>query len=394
MRKTWLRLIVVLGTVPLLSSPAARAEDARLEKAETSARGKIADAWRDLASDLVELGAGPEAREALARARREEPDAKELTALAPLVEALPEGAASTDAKVIDRVRKGRTDAAKAYDRLAKVLAKEESDPRRSQALVQALSLDPTTARIKKLADEAKKKPVLFATADHESVAYVSLPSSWKPGGSYPVLVSVDGAGAAFLGNANSFRNGRGSRPFITVSPHALSCTNAIDLTKFPAYDKALVDRWDGDRLGFDVPGLLAMLDLLTVHFGAQEKIAITGFSGGGKLCYGFLLRHPERVAAAAPACPNFLPSIAPGDVKVKDGGPPVHIFTGALDPHRDLTFGKTPPGIEEQTDQAMEALKDAGFTNVKRTMLDGVGHIACVEQVWDFVDEVGVGGKR
>ncbi|MGE0191381.1 MAG: hypothetical protein AB7T63_04990 [Planctomycetota bacterium] len=384
---------VVLGTVLLVASSTVRAEDARLEKAVASAKAKIAAVWRDLASDLAEHGAGPEARDALARARREEHDAKELAALAARVEALPDGEATTDAKLLERIRDGRADAAKAYDRLAKVLAKEENDPRRSQALVQALVLDPSTSRLKKIADEAKKKPVLFSTAEHEAVAYVSLPSSWKPGGSYPVLVSVEGAGAGFLGNANAFRNGRGSRPFITVSPHALSCSNAIDLAKFPAYDKALVDRWDGNRLGFDVPGLLAMLDFLRAHFGAQERVAITGFSGGGLLCYGFLLRHPDRVAAAAPACPNFLPSMSGGDVKPKDGGPPVQIFTGALDPHRDLTHGKTPPGIEEQTDQAMEALKEAGFTNVRRTMLEGVGHIPCVDQVWAFVDEVGVGGK-
>ena len=47
-----------------------------------------------------------------------------------------------------------------------------------------------------------------------------------------------------------------------------------------------------------------------------------------------------------------------------------------------------PPGIEEQTDWAMKAFADQGFTNVKRTMLPGVGHSALPREVWDFVDEV------
>ena len=59
----------------------------------------------------------------------------------------------------------------------------------------------------------------------------------------------------------------------------MSCTNAIDPKKFPAYDQAVIDEWNGKRTAFDVPGLLAILDFLRAHFGAEEKIAITGFSG-------------------------------------------------------------------------------------------------------------------
>ncbi|MGH7162588.1 MAG: hypothetical protein ACREID_03815, partial [Planctomycetota bacterium] len=73
---------------------------------------------------------------------------------------------------------------------------------------------------------------------------------------------------------------------------------------------------------------------------------------------------------------------------VDGGGPPVHIFTGEKDEHRYLTFGKTPPGIEEQTDNAVKALEGLGFTKVRRTMLPGVGHQAFVRQVWELCDEV------
>ncbi len=243
-------------------------------------------------------------------------------------------------------------------------------------------------RVMAIAGPAKKSPLLLISPTHQAAAYVSFPGSWKPGKSYPVLVSVDGAGANFKGNAKAFKSGRGSREFITGAPHAMCCTNEINAKKFPAYSKAIIDKWNSDRPAFDVPGLLAMLDFLHEHFGAEKKIAITGFSGGGNLCYGFLLRHPDRVFCAAPACANFQPSLARGAKKPEDGGPQVHVMTGANDPHRHLTHGKTPPGIEDQTDQAMQAFKENGFTNVKRTMLPGVGHSSLVRQVWTFVDEV------
>ena len=217
---------------------------------------------------------------------------------------------------------------------------------------------------------------------------MSFPKNWKAGTAYPVLVSVDGAGANFLGNAKAFKNARGSRAFITVAPHALSCTNAINPKKYPAYSQALIDEWNGKRVEFDVPGLLDMLDFLHEHFGAEKKVSITGFSGGGNLCYGFLFRHPDRVLCAAPACANFQPGLAREARTPDDGGPPVHVMTGEKDPHRHLTHGKTPPGIEQQTDWAMKAFEEHGFTNVKRTMLPGVGHSNLSKQVWAWVDEV------
>ena len=137
-----------------------------------------------------------------------------------------------------------------------------------------------------------------------------------------------------------------------------------------------------------MPGLLAILDLLRDEFGASEKVVITGFSGGGNLCYGFLLHHPDRVFCAAPACANFQPGLARGAQKPEGGGPPVHIRTGEKDPHRYLTHGKNPPGIEEQTDWAEKALKENGFENVKRTMLDGVGHSSLQREVWKSIDEI------
>ncbi|MDJ0975702.1 MAG: hypothetical protein QNJ98_14670 [Planctomycetota bacterium] len=387
MRRSLVFAVPVLLLLALATPLLAKDGSSRLEKSAQKHKTKIAEVWLKLGQDLARADLKSEAQDAHDKAKALDAELKGLDALATTIEGLA-GEGEATAATTKRIEKAQKDAAKGYDKLAKLFGKDEGDIRAMRHAVTALSLDASKKRVAALAAKAKKSPLLLVSPTHEAAAYVSLPGSWKPGKSYPVLVSVDGAGANFKGNANSFKSGRGSRPFITVAPNALSCTNAIDPKKFPAYSKALIDKWNGKRTSFDVPGLLAMLDFLHAHFGAEKKIAITGFSGGGNLCYGFTLRHPDRVFCAAPACANFQPGLAQGAKKPEDGGPRIHVMTGEKDPHRHLTHGKTPPGIEEQTDWAMKAFEENGFTNVKRTMLPGVGHSSLVRQVWDFVDEV------
>lgn len=379
--------VLALALLCLAAPLQAKGGKSKLDAAVAKQSTRIAGVWTKLAQDLIRQDLKTDALDALARAKALDAKHKDLSKLAGLVEALGGAGEATDA-TRKRIEKGHADAAKGHDKLAKVYAKAGDDAGAMRETLKALGLDASKKRVAAIADKARKGPLLLISPTHEAAAYVSLPGAWKPGKSYPVLVSVDGAGANFKGNATAFRGARGSRPFITVAPHALSCTNAINAKKFPAYSQALIDKWNGKRVAFDVPGLLAMLDFLHEHFGAEKEVAITGFSGGGNLCYGFLLQHPDRVFCAAPACANFQPGLASGAKKPEGGGPKVHVMTGEKDPHRYLTHGKTPPGIEEQTDWAMTAFEENGFTNVKRSMLSGVGHSNLARQVWQFVDEV------
>jgi hypothetical protein len=376
---------LLAGLAGLAASPLGA--DARLDRAEEKGRAKVAKVWLDLARHLEQRGLRSPAGDALARARELDPTLEDLDAVAGRIAALPEGG-EPDEAAAKRIAKARADAAKAYDQLAKVFADEGSDPRGTRYLLAAVALDPSKARIQHLASLAQAAPILFQAPDHPMVVLLSLPKGWRAGKPWPALVSVEGAGANFAGNSKTFLSARGSRDWITISPHALSCTNELDPAKYPAYPPALLNEWNARRAEFDVAGLLAVLDHATALFGAEDKVAITGFSGGGNLCYGFTLRHPDRVRLAAPACANFNPGLAQGAPRVEDGGPPVHVMTGENDPHRHLTHGRSPPGIEEQTDWAMKAFEERGFTRVKRTMLPGVGHSALPREVWAFVDEV------
>ena len=324
--------------------------------------------------------------------------------------------------------------AKKFDRLAAIKHDDAEDGRFLEYALKALRWDPSEARLKSTfslassaasagklvnacrlltalrrldsspagnakydaVDEklAAKDVALLGTKDHDLVAYVSLPRDWKRGRGYPVLVGVEGAGCNFAGYMKGFTGTRGSRGVIVVVPVSLSNTNKLEPSKYPAYSKGLLEKWNVARIDFDNKGLDAILAQVRDRFGGEDRVFMTGFSGGGQLCYFRLFMVPGRVRGAVPCCANFAGYGADtSDGGGESGGPPVHILTGEKDEHRDFTFGdKNSPGIEPQTDRAVEALKQMGFKNVRRTMVKGAGHSPLQDHVWKFVDEF-LGGK-
>jgi len=411
--------------VPLL--PAAAGADA-FSDAEAKGRTRAAEAVLEFARWC----AGNEAREAglaaLAEARELDRLLPDLPVLEKSLAALPDAPPDAAALGKERGRAGR-EAAKAYDRLAALRHDAKEEARFLGYGTAALRWDPSEARVKralaavedagtsrpeeagillqavKRADPggegkgrydalearlAQRDVLLLGSPGHPLMAYVSLPRGWKRGRTWPVLVAVDGAGCGFLGCARGFATTRGSRPVIVVSPATLSNTNELLPAKYPAYPPSLLEEWNGRRAEFDAAGVDAVLAEVRRKFGGEERVFVTGFSGGGNWCYGKLLRDPAGVRGAAPCCANFAGSGAADSPGAGEGGgPPVHIFTGEKDEHRDFTFGrKDSPGIEPQTDAAVKALESLGFTRVVRTMVPGAGHSPLREKVWEFVDSV------
>jgi dienelactone hydrolase len=380
------RAPVLLAVLLVLAgAPALRGEKGdRKEPDESKARGRIAEIWVDLGVHLAERGFRAAAEEALGRARQAAPDAPGLAALEAKVAAATD-AGAPDAEAEKRRERAAREAAKAWERLAQWY--DPSDPRHAEGLLAATALDGAKGRVQRLADAAKKNSVLLRTPRHPMTAWLSLPGGWKSGKTHALLVSCEGAGANFEGNHRGFKGARGSREAIVVTPCALSSTNELRAEKFPHYPADLLSRnaAQGSRVDWDVEGLQAILEAVREHFGGAEKTAITGFSGGGMLCYAFTLRHPERVALCAPACPNFSSGLAGSGPPVEDGGAKVRILTGANDPYRDRVGQE--PGIEAQTDEAVAAFERLGYRDVRRTMLPGVGHSSCVAEVWKAFDE-------
>jgi len=409
--------VLLLATAAVLAKP----------DAEAALKAKVARVWVDYARWCHVQGLKPEAQKAVADARACDPAAKDLERLAADVEAM-EGGGDDAPGLAGRREKARKDAAKLYDRLAKLDHDAADEARFEGYLLQAVQLDPSKARLGKLAAQVKqlagnrknadkagrllvllrevdpdgkhdaleadlaRKDVALIKGAHPMVGWLSLPDGWKKGGHYPVLVAVDGAGSGFLGRARNCAETRGNRPFIVLAPCSLSNTNQLEPAKYPFYTPEQLEEWNRDRITFDLEGLEALLAVVRERFGGEEKFAITGFSGGGNLCYAMTVRAPERILFSAPACANFAGLGFREAKPPADGGPPIRILTGEKDPHRDFTFGnKDSPGIEPQTDRAVQALADLGYTHVTRTMLPGVAHSPCPREVWDIADELAKG---
>jgi len=383
--------------------------------AETKLLQKVAKVWVDYARWCKLQDLKGEGEQALARARAADPATPDLEL---------EGDAKDAPGLESRRRKAFRDAAKLYDRLAKLDHAAEDAARFEGYLFRAVELEPKKSRlsriarrVKQLAGNRRTAPeagrllvrlrevdpdgkhdslerslaqsdvALIKHADHPMVGWLSLPKGRTKG--LPTLVVVDGAGSNFLGAARNFAKSRGGHDFCVLAPCSLSNTNELDRKKYAFYAKDVLDEGNRDRIGFDVEGLKGLLEVLKERYGASEKFAITGFSGGGNLCYAMTALFHDRILFSAPACANFSGQGFRDARPVEGGGPPVFILTGEKDPHRDYTHGnKAMPGIEPQTDNAVEALKRLGFENVERTMLPGVKHSSCARQVWEKAESV------
>ncbi len=408
--------------------PISRAVEAK-EGGDAKAKAEVASQLAAFAKACADAGAKAEAEKAVARAKSLDAAAPGVKEAQDAVDAVPEEKEGA-AEAVSAARKvAGPKVAKGYDQLAGAYGDPKDARRATAALVTALTWEPSKPRIGKaqkgmvaalggnrpedaarlhaglcaadpetaaagkfdgpLIEAAQKELVLIGSPTHDLLAYLSLPKGWQKGKTYPIVVGVDGAGSNFLGYGGGCRSARGSRAAIVLAPITLSNTNTLDPVKYPMYGKAVLDAFDGKRMEFDGPGVDAILAILSKRFGADEKVFVTGFSGGGNWCYWKLFMDPAHVRGAAPACANFAApgygvSNPPG--AGEGGGPTVKLMTGAQDEHRDHVFG-VKPGIEGQTDAAESRLKELGYTKVSRVQLQA-GHSPLHAEVWKFVDEV------
>jgi pimeloyl-ACP methyl ester carboxylesterase len=185
--------------------------------------------------------------------------------------------------------------------------------------------------------------------------YLALPKGWSAEKSWPVVVTIDGAGHNFPLNCKIFAQGRGERPFIIVTPCVSS--NGRD----PA----------------DAKAVLAIVKEVQQSHNGRKKFFITGFSAGGHVTWQFVFNHPELIAGAAPAAANF--RYRGIDENKISSAPeretlPIHGFNG----EKDL------PVINQQWDDAAELARDNGYKNLKHTLVAGAGHTPFVSEVLEF----------
>lgn len=424
-----MRNTIVAAVLAAAAAALAFAKDAD-PAAETKLRAEAAKSVAEYAAWCSAHGAKKDGAEAAAEAESLDAQAPKLAETKSALDALSEDAADAAAAVTKQRLTSGPKIASAYEKLAALEHDPKDSGRFEQYVLRGVAWDPSPARIGKArkavddaasgghAEEAGRllvglkridaagaaagkyervenelatKDVLLLGSDaHALVGWLSLPKGWTKGKSYPVLVDVDGAGCNFLGSLRTFSGLRAARPVIVLAPVTFSNTNDMKPETYPCYPASLVAEWNaknGKRHEFDGPGVDALLDVIRKRFGGEERVFLTGFSGGGQYTYWKLFHDPAHVRGAAPSCANFGGAGLDGAPGAGgDGGPPVHLFTGEKDPYREHV--NTEPGIESQTDLAEQNLKRLGYTHVERTQVKGAGHDALPALVWRFIDQV------
>lgn len=195
-----------------------------------------------------------------------------------------------------------------------------------------------------------------------------IPEDYEEGEEYPLVIFLHGAGRRGSDNISQIREMTGTRLFVK---HEVQ-------EKHPSFVLApqcpVGESWSGNSLsGENRPDsfedvnpatshllLMDLLKLLPDQYGFDStRIYLTGQSMGGTGTWFAALSHPEKFAAIAPICGWSFPSAVSVIADL-----PVWAFHGAL----DTTI---PP---EGSRQMVDALVEAGNTEVKYTEYPNVGH--------------------
>ncbi|MCE9582209.1 MAG: hypothetical protein K8T20_06930 [Planctomycetes bacterium] len=242
--------------------------------------------------------------------------------------------------------------------------------------------DPARAKALKEVElhEGEKKALLRKASNHDMQYYLVLPKDWDPKKKWPIMVYVEGAGCNFKPAIENWGEQRGDFNCILITPQGFSNTNALaDMKGKYTYTWEFMEPFDKDsekRFRFDEAGLLNVLDDVRKEFNGEDKIYITGFSGGGNLTWRMIFGHPDLLVCAAPACPNFYMSLELSTAAERETLP-VKVFQGDKD---ENLAGNLEPGWQN----AKKICDEKGWKNVSRVMVPGRGHDTCMKEVLEF----------
>lgn len=257
-------------------------------------------------------------------------------------------------------------------------------PRALRLLSGAQRVQDDPARAKALRDvelrEGERTPLVRKASAHDMQYFLVLPKDWSPAKKWPILVYVEGAGANFRGAIENLAGQRGDFNAILITPQTFSSTNVLlDMKAKYTYETALLEKWEGgEKMKFDEEGFLNVLADVKKEFNGEDRIYITGFSGGGNLTWQMVFCHPEMLVAAAPACPNFYPhQLSAVSTDPARETLPVKVFQGDKDGYLESL-------LEPQWNAAKKLADEKGWKNVTREMVPGAGHDTCWKKVLEF----------
>ena len=232
---------------------------------------------------------------------------------------------------------------------------------------------------------AAREPALEQAASHPMQYYLSLPTKWEPGKSWPVVIALEGGNKNFLRMAQTYAASRGDLPYIIVSPMILS-NGGDELRSLPEYHYPAAV-WDevaqSGKCKFDFDGIAAVIDDVHARYGGERQVFITGHSAGAHLVWAMILHHPERLSAAAVTCGNFVGRCVNEETLTSVSAPsdlPIRGFQGALDAAREP--------LELQFQRARAVASAHGYRNIYQQAIEGEGHQPFAKEVLAYFNSL------
>ncbi|MCU0725675.1 MAG: alpha/beta hydrolase-fold protein [Planctomycetes bacterium] len=223
----------------------------------------------------------------------------------------------------------------------------------------ALSSSPAVAAEPPL----KAGSVLHLTSKKHAHPYsLFVPSEYSAKVSWPVVISSHGRDGSGKGEIGQWTGLAGKHGFIVACPDM--CTATVNRPP----TSSLAPEAEDEQV------LLSIFEEIASNFRVNRRaVMITGFSGGGNPSYWTGLRHPDVFTHIATRGGNFAPQQMPTDEKLLAAGRKriqVYIYFGDND--HPLILGED--GKPGQAQMAYDALKKAGYENLKFEKIAGMGH--------------------
>ena len=221
----------------------------------------------------------------------------------------------------------------------------------------------------------------LTTTGHPMQYWISLPTGWHPGGSWPVVVALEAAEKAYQANAERFVAARGDRPFIIVVPYIVTNGNQglRDPAIFPytAETWDLIDRVTGCR--FDGEGLTQVLADVQRLYQGRKQCYLTGFEAGTHLLWAYTFQHPEQLVAVAPVAGNYRGRCVTAEtfsIHAARASLPIRGFAG------DLDRGFGPGGqVYDQYLEAKSVAREHGFLALSDQVVPDKDHVPLPAEV-------------
>ena len=200
------------------------------------------------------------------------------------------------------------------------------------------------------------------TKKHDRAWSLLVPSKYSPKKSWPLVISSHGRGGSGAGEMRGWQGLANKHGFIVACPDMCTATH-----NRPAKSNLPPSQEDDEVL-------MEIFETVCAQFRVNRRaVMITGFSGGGNPSYHSGLRHPDVFTHICPRGGNWAPQHMPHDEKVVAAGKEhlqIYVFWGEKD--HVLIIGE--PHGTGQAYQALKALKEAGYKNIKEEQVPAMGH--------------------